>query len=1565
VRVLYVWVAVSVVVLAIIAATVYLSVRERQVTSQAATTYVETFDTTAARDATTSTVDWNTSLGLAQLPHGNWYQANQTTVGEDQISYPTTSARTNTQGRFAMATDPTGAPVVCYADDAGFAEAFWDIYVARWNGTAWAGMSGSGNPDNVSNTAETSNTCMIAFDNSGTAHVVYAEDNPSDIYHSSWTGAAWTAPDLVYSSVVAENSPTIAFDSSDNPIVAFHSGTAPDLDILVAFYNGATWDAPTNLTSSPGTQDAAPSIASDSSGNPAVAYFSQGSGTVYTSFDGLTWSAPEVVSTSGGNSQGAPVMLFDTEDRAVLAFSSNTSILLTRRVGGAWQKLNGTLGIDTVVTLASAGFASLALDTDNNPHVAFIGSCDTGGDVCYTGYDGTQWVGADGVDDDANVATTDYDSVTLSLTTADAQFPHLSLDAEQEPMLAYTNSPDTVDYWRFTHWADNYESPAVAQSLEVDSVTNNISSATLTVEATVPAGTSVAYEMTNNGANNWEPVTVGATHVFSTKGADLRWRATVTGNVGDLTVSPQISTLTIAYDSPESNVVIDKGVDTNADGLYIDDGVTVTTGQVLEYKLDSVNIGTGNASTSTIADFVPTGSSFVDGSVTIDGEASSATSADLAAGIDTGVIPGRDIFQSSWLGGPGQTGAVSDYTKYATSEDIQYAVSEVITKPTGAVHFEPRFSPVSSRNYSIDDGTDFTYGTSGAILNSGSVAFAWVDSAVPGIMTSLVSRDHVELATSQVSTSDPSSPPQFPAPSSAFVEAMPDGGYIVVWTEIGQASFGTCGFGDDSWVYMRRYDANGTALGAPVTLDSITTGDGSCLSINETGVYGVDPVAVDGSGNIFATYQYMDTSFCNQVAYRGFDANGTPLSGFGSRVLVSDPLECTVTGSSIARNSAGNLGLVWADGAGEVDSRIMSAAGTAVAAQLQVSDGTAVSAEPSIAAMPNNDFVVVYNYDLGAATGDTFARFIDDAGAVAGAAVELDTTSLSNNFGTAVGVDQSNGNIFVGWMEWNPVMLGHSGGRLYTTLLDDALTPIASGFDVMPDADDDDIARRPGMVIDSTNHRALLVWTAGASTSDPYAALLQLPPAPTATLESSIFDATGKTDWGLLEYTAATPAGTGVTVEVRTGNSPTPNPSWSSYTAITNGADVPFSSRYLQYRVTLTSSDVDVTPSFHDISIASQGRKTLTFQVRVTATGPFVITNQGSVEASANPAALVPSNSVSNPVGPKGTDRIAGDTRIGTAVEVSKRSFPNAGSASNVILVRSDDPVDALPAAPLADALNAPILLTPPSGLDPAVATELQRVLAQGGTVYLMGGTVALNEQVELDLTSNGFTSQVRVGGARRQETAVLIAEKIEQVQGQPAVTAFLANGYTAVDALVAGAAAVRPNGFGQRAVILLASVDDLPAAAADYISGSSLSSLHVLGGTAVISEAVHNQATQLKSGLGSQRLGGSNRFATAALIANAFFQNPTQVFITSGVEFPGRTPAGVLTSGVPVDALVVSPFAGTSDAPILLVKPTELMGSTETYLKNQKTTISLVTAIGGVNAVAQSVLDAALAAIQ
>jgi hypothetical protein len=91
------------------------------------------------------------------------------------------------------------------------------------------------------------------------------------------------------------------------------------------------------------------------------------------------------------------------------------------------------------------------------------------------------------------------------------------------------------------------------------------------------------------------------------------------------------------------------------------------------------------------------------------------------------------------------------------------------------------------------------------------------------------------------------------------------------------------------------------------------------------------------------------------------------------------------------------------------------------------------------------------------------------------------------------------------------------------------------------------------------------------------------------TVTSDVLDAKIISKWGTLRWKADAPAGTSVSVAVRSGNVAEPDDTWSDWSAEqTDPRQATCSApaaRFLQYRVTLTSENADVTPALRDLTL--------------------------------------------------------------------------------------------------------------------------------------------------------------------------------------------------------------------------------------------------------------------------------------------------------------------------------------------------------------------------------------------
>src|SRR6202140_1618656 len=94
------------------------------------------------------------------------------------------------------------------------------------------------------------------------------------------------------------------------------------------------------------------------------------------------------------------------------------------------------------------------------------------------------------------------------------------------------------------------------------------------------------------------------------------------------------------------------------------------------------------------------------------------------------------------------------------------------------------------------------------------------------------------------------------------------------------------------------------------------------------------------------------------------------------------------------------------------------------------------------------------------------------------------------------------------------------------------------------------------------------------------------PYRPPATFTSRVLDAGAVVPWTSISWTADQPTGTSLAMSVRTGNTPVPDGSWTSFTAVaTSGTALTGSSRYIQYQATLSTTDTTQTVVLRDVTI--------------------------------------------------------------------------------------------------------------------------------------------------------------------------------------------------------------------------------------------------------------------------------------------------------------------------------------------------------------------------------------------
>lgn len=314
------------------------------------------------------------------------------------------------------------------------------------------------------------------------------------------------------------------------------------------------------------------------------------------------------------------------------------------------------------------------------------------------------------------------------------------------------------------------------------------------------------------------------------------------------------------------------------------------------------------------------------------------------------------------------------------------------------------------------------------------------------------------------------------------------------------------------------------------------------------------------------------------------------------------------------------------------------------------------------------------------------------------------------------------------------------------------------------------------------------------------------------------------------------------------------------------------------------------------------------------------------------------------PVDAPSTARLAGTTRIETAVAVSRASHPDG--ADVVLLARADDFPDALAGAPLASALDAPILLSGSDALSPPAADEIRRLGAR--RVVLLGGTAALSAAVESDLRSAGIDRIERVAGPTRYHTAAAIAQ---QVTGGHSTAAYVVPGRGSTpDTGWHAALSVAPLAAAQGRPLLLVDPGGVPDVTRDALRDLGVEDLTVVGGSEELADPTVEALRALTT---VERIGGADAYATSAAVADLGERSglrPARLWVANGVTWP--------------DALVSGPAVARSGGLLVLVDRQDLSRSpaTQDWIADHRGAVTELKVLGGDAAVAPTVVDAVVA---
>ncbi|MFY9283087.1 MAG: cell wall-binding repeat-containing protein [Miniphocaeibacter sp.] len=293
--------------------------------------------------------------------------------------------------------------------------------------------------------------------------------------------------------------------------------------------------------------------------------------------------------------------------------------------------------------------------------------------------------------------------------------------------------------------------------------------------------------------------------------------------------------------------------------------------------------------------------------------------------------------------------------------------------------------------------------------------------------------------------------------------------------------------------------------------------------------------------------------------------------------------------------------------------------------------------------------------------------------------------------------------------------------------------------------------------------------------------------------------------------------------------------------------------------------------------------------------------------------------------------RLAGDDRYETAVEIAQKAYP---TSENLIVANGQVSADALAAGPLANALEAPILLV----RDNSAIQGVRDYIRDNGVnkIYVVGGVNSVSENLvtELKAVKEGVTTG-RIYGKDRYETSIEVALNLKDRGYTNGV--IIANGTNEkdVDALAASTYATE-----NKMPIVLTNGNVLTSEVKAGLKAIGITKATIIGGPQTVAEKVIN-GTDLTF-TSERRISGSDRFETSVAIAEKLTQaNVKTVVVANAYKSP--------------DALTAGPLAYAKNAAIILSKADELTSSQKTYIGGIKN-IETAYITGGINSVNDAV---------
>ena len=298
----------------------------------------------------------------------------------------------------SLSLDFNGNPRISYCDTTNINSSNVVLKFASWTGSGW-------DVQIVDSAGDVGRFDSLALDSSGNAHISYYDGMNGYLKYASQIGSTWNKQVVDFEGDTGNVgvSSSLALDSNDLPHISYIDER--DSDLKYAWHNGSSWSI--QVVNSDDESCRSPSLALSPEGYPRISYFSP-------MFADLKYAAINATS-------------FPTPLTVPTSTPSPTPVPQTNRIQFV-ESAAADVGM----------FSSLALDSNNNPHIAYFNLFrPENTSVKYAEWTGSKW----------SIQTVDGDGII-------GTFPSLALDSQNNPHILYRDLP-MLKYasWTGTEWA--------------------------------------------------------------------------------------------------------------------------------------------------------------------------------------------------------------------------------------------------------------------------------------------------------------------------------------------------------------------------------------------------------------------------------------------------------------------------------------------------------------------------------------------------------------------------------------------------------------------------------------------------------------------------------------------------------------------------------------------------------------------------------------------------------------------------------------------------------------------------------------------------------------------------------------------------------------------------------------------------------------------------------------------------------------------------------------------------------------------------------------------------------